>query len=236
MIRIKYQCQFGNNLFQYVFARQLADRFGYQLVDDLVDNPILTNTRNTPGIYYRTEPIMILDDCDRYPDSLSESTYIVDGYFQRKQFYENKELVKSYLNYINITPTNKHDICLHIRLNDYRHMNWVIHPDYYLNILEKEEFDKVYIITDSPRDPYLSVFNKYNPINISSDMKDDFYNLMGFDKVIMSNSTFAWWSMYLGSSSKIYTFKRWIEPHSYHIEKLYELDNAIPVISKYLYE
>jgi len=236
MIRIKYEGQFGNNLFQYIFARLIAEKFGYQLIDNLKYNPILTNTPNKQGLIYNTNYNIINDNYTEFPNSLQQSAYLIDGYFQRKQFYQDKELIKSYLNYTKIQTTNKNDICLHIRLGDYYGLNWVIHPDYYISILEKEEYDNIYLITDSPNDPYLKSLNRFNIKNISSDAASDFYNLMSFDKIIMSNSTFSWWSMFLGNSSKIYTFKRWIESHNYHINELYNLDNSIPMINKYLKE
>ena len=162
-------------------------------------------------------------------------------------FYKNdRELIKTFFNYdkSNIA-TNKKDIVMHVRLTDYVQAEWVIHQDYYLNILKNETYENIYLLTDEPNSSYFDAFKDYNIINISSDAKTDFYTLMSFDKVIMSNSSFSWWSMFLGNSSKIYTFKRWADNPKNHIKpqnnmscvsELYNLHNAIPIVEKFLGE
>ena len=67
---------------------------------------------------------------------------------------------------------------------------------------------------------YLSAFKRYNPIVISSGFSwppnqntiDDFKFLASFNKMILSNSTFAWWAAFFGSPQAVYTFRPWIGP------------------------
>jgi len=161
------------------------------------------------------------------------------------QFYINdRELIKTFFNYdkTNIA-TNTKDIIMHVRLTDYNTLKWTIHQDYYLNILKTETYEKIYLVTDESNSNYFDAFKDFNIINISSTAKEDFYKLMSFDKVIMSNSTFSWWAMFLGNSSKIYTFKNWITnpinnhplQATNHTDNMYDLPNSIPVIEKFLH-
>ena len=231
MIHIKYNGGFGNCLFQYTFARLIAIKFNYHLDTIFKFNNIINTTNYNGQLQYNTPKIVINNG---FPDDLEPALYMIDGFFQNYDYYKNnKTLIKSFF----VLDTskiaiNKKDICLHIRLTDYWNLNWVINPSYYLNILEQETFNKVYIITDDVNDPYLNNFKKYNPIIISESPKTDFYKLMEFDKIILSNSSFAWWAMFLGNSSKIYTFKRWVrhKPRiNDHLKDLAYLNNAIVI-------
>jgi hypothetical protein len=239
MIKIKYLGNFGNHLFQYAFARMLAEKFNYKLASDLPKNQILSTTECSTTQSFDTQPIILRDDFFKFPSDLKESTYLLDGYFQKFGFYKHKQdVIKNFFIYnrSNIA-TNKKDICLSVRLGDYKSYNWIIHPDYYKNILENENFEEIYLITDDPKNIYIrNLQRKYKIKNISANATNDFYNLMSFDKVILSNSTFAWWCMFLGGSSKVYTFKRWIEPISSQAENLSNLPNSIIVDEKYHHE
>jgi hypothetical protein len=77
----------------------------------------------------------------------------------------------------------------------------VLDPGYYIQILEKYAFSKVYINIYPNNDVYssyyLSYFLKYNPIILGKKTeKVDFFLPNKFNHVISSNSTFIWWSLF----------------------------------------
>lgn len=242
MIVIQYLGKFGNNLFQYAFGRLLAISFNYSLGSDLIENHVITAHDNVKGLSYSNDPTVISDinqPGNFFPSQLEERLYILYGYFQNIDYYRNRrKLVQSFFNYRK-PPVNKNDIVLHVRLGDYKYFGpkgIVIHPQYYLDVLKKEEFDKIYIVTDDPNDTdYFRHFRYFNPAIINSSVKDDFYFIMSFDKVIMSNSTFSWWATFLGDASTIYTFKPWIR-HCPHVNRLWDIQNALTVDGKFINE
>jgi len=235
MIKIKYKGRFGNNMFQYTFAKLLSEKYNNKLITDFKHN-IIKSTYNLKQDYLINQLLSnqtLINDNFDFNNFDKNKNYIVDGFFQNINYYINdRNLIKSFFDYdkskINI---NKKDIVLHIRLTDYYTHGYVIHPSFYLDILKNEEYDNIYIISDGKKtDPYFNYFKKYKYTNISSNMRNDFYKLMEFDKVILSNSSFSWWSMFLGNSSRIYTFKKWIRKEKRendHLKKLYNLPNSI---------
>jgi hypothetical protein len=76
--------------------------------------------------------------------------------------------------------------------------------EYYSNILDGEMFDRLFIITDCPRDPFLKLFDRYHPQIVSGDLMDDFNILRSAHRIVMSMSTFSWWGSFLSEAAKIY--------------------------------
>lgn len=232
MIRIKYNIgingSHGNKLFQYAFGRLLAEKSGFELVGDL-NSPLIKESKYTGKIMYATEPIIIND---RYckgknliPKKFEGKTYLLDGYFQNMEYFRNRELIKSFFEYEK--PLQFHDgiIVLHLRLKDYYKHKYILKPEYYTDILDKENFDKIFIVTDDPLDEnYLSHFNKYPHSIIHGEIKQDFLAIMSGKRIILSNSSFSWWAVYLGDYKQIWTYKKWIGKD--HIYKLWDFSNA----------
>ena len=60
-------------------------------------------------------------------------------------------------------------------------------------------------MTDDPKSNYHHFFKEYNPILLSNSDKEDFYLMTCFENIIMSQSSFSWWSAFFASdTSKIY--------------------------------
>ncbi len=232
MIKINYRGRLGNNLFQYAFSRLVADCFGYKLCSDLPPNPILRATPIKNGKIFITSPVIIKDGEGNYfPESLEERTYITDGYYQNIDYYKDKrDEVKSFFRYHIPEKINFDDIVIHVRLKDYKIFGdggTVIHPCYYIEALKKESFRKVYVVTDEPSDKeYFSFLAGYEHEFFSGSSLISFYFLMGFNRMVMGNSSFSWWAAFLGNPSKVYTFKPWIKYCS-HINKLWDVENAV---------
>ena len=232
----------GNRLFQYVFARLLAEDRGLQLVSDMYPNPILENIPPQKGRI--VNDVVKINDSDKkgsfWPDSKEQRGFIVEGYFQRGEYYRNKRpQLKSFFKLSPICYNdNKINIVAHIRLGDYKRFGKggvVISPQWYIDILEKENFEKLFIVTNEPEDrEYLKHFDRYNPIIYNDSAQNDFYFMMGFKKMIMSNSTFAWWAACLGRAEKVYSFKPWIK-HCVHVADLWDMEYMKPVDGEFAY-
>ncbi len=55
----------------------------------------------------------------------------------------------------------------------------------------------------------LEVLNSYNPVWVSKTIKEDFDFICQFDRIILSPSTFSWWSGVLSNSKEVYSYKHW---------------------------
>jgi hypothetical protein len=250
MLNVNYKGRFGNQMYIYTFARLIAEKFDYKFISNLPNSSILTPIHKTNGKTFEnnkkitiTDKFNIPGNYNGFPEYLEDASYYIDGYFHNIDYYkDNRDLIKSFFEYDKTNlNTNKEDIVLHIRLGDYCKLNWVVHPDYYLNILNKETFNNVYIITDEPTHSYLNYFKQYNPTIVSKSEKEDFYYLMSFDKMILSNSTFAYWAAFLSNPSTLYTFKRGVRYkqfalHEEHVNDAYNIPGCISINEQFLHE
>ena len=138
---------------------------------------------------------------------------ILSDYFQNYQYYKNhKSLIRSllyklYQRQLDEYPSPK-DVVAHYRGTD---IHLQVPPEYYIQILKNEEYDKFYIVTEDPNNPrvqYLrNSINSQKPnsaIIRSSSVVDDFLFLLHANRIIMSVSTFAWMSAWLSDARKIY--------------------------------
>lgn len=196
-ILIKWRNGFGNCLFQYVFARLLAEQYDMELV---------YHKENGRSCYKNPIEYGLLEDftseesdISRYIDIFKiSSTYgnylpffnldkekvgkmrLWVGYPSYIQgLIEDYRIYAPYVDRINSwfpTPQqkNKKDIVFHIRLGD----NWnsssatnggVIPPEYYLKAAELCEYEKLYIVTDDSNDRYHESFSHLNPIFLPND-------------------------------------------------------------------
>lgn len=110
------------------------------------------------------------------------------------------------------------DIVLHLRSGDLVNFmapntpyNSFIDFNYYDQILSMLQFNRLYIVTESnsflPRfaNIFLQPFCKYKPIYVNNpELMVDFNFIRLFDRIILSQSSFAFWSSYLSNAKYIY--------------------------------
>lgn len=214
MVDVKFDGRFGNNLFQYTYARLFAIKNNLALISNLPPNDIISTAEYIGGEFHTTPIINIKEDYNDINwsfinDSNIKGCYYFEGFFQRYSFYENDlELIKTFFNYEHVDVDNYDDVVIHLRLTDYKIVNggYVTLPqEYYFNLLEKLKFKKLYIVTDDPNDSYITPFiNKYDCEIISQSAKHDFYFMMRFNTIIAANSTFSWWAAFLSKAKNKY--------------------------------
>ena len=258
--QIIYKGRCGNKIFQYVSARIFSEKNNINLLTDL-DCDLFKTTSHK---YFTEKPIkksITLNNSSFIEDELrffgDDCEYIFDDYFQNCVYINNNyDLVKSFFDLPSFEK-NTEDIVLNVRLDDKVHCNnlhnpesWdnaeIVHPNYYKKILEKEKFNKVYIVVDNIKydweKKYMSHFDIYNPIIVSNTPKDDFNFIRSFDKIITSISTFSFWSAFLSDANKIYTFKsagffgKNLRVHGNHVKDLWNIRNkSIPIDEKFYF-
>jgi hypothetical protein len=234
MITFSNGGRLGNQLFQYVSARLLAEKIGFYLGTAYNGSDTLTTTIHKSGKCFENNPIAITEtkDIDNIFDRDYEARhYHLIGYWQNADYYlPYRNEIINYFNEKALEKTNKKDIVIHVRLGDYKQFGQfgnVLHPDYYLDILKKEDYENLFIVTDEIDEEYFSNFEYLCPIYVNESEKSDFWFLTGFDRIIISNSTFAWWAAFLSNASKIYTPSCWIRNCNDLTQNLTKIQNGI---------
>ena len=214
MVKVDLYGRAGNQMFQFSYARLVALKNHLNLVTEwpaggLVEATTPAEGRGVIGVYRD------IHDGEELPENIDYPVYL-HGYFQDVNVFNiYKKEIKSFWKPEPIKAINHDDIVIHLRLTDYwsQRVNSVIRPDWYQMILSKERYNKLYIVVEPhcTNEKYLSNFKHYSPTIVSGTPKSDFNFLRSFDRIVCSNSTFAWWAAYLSEASKIYTFKRWMK-------------------------
>ena len=193
--------QFGNQLFQYAFARSYAEIVGAQLeVPDWIGRHVFKGLADDP-YPSRTLPITQVDE---FQWGITDIDLL--GYYQHPAALKivKKESVKKWFQfkdaYLSAAPTLP--LCAHLRRGDY-----IIHEKVfaivselsYLRACEKFGFDDRSIT-------WVSTEHRNAPLDmgITESMLYDFILLMKCKVFLRSNSTFSWWAGELGDS-KVYS-------------------------------
>ena len=208
----------GNRLFQYCWARQIAEHKGFYFKV----NPILgfAETYNDiPGIKFFENELITPEatqtfDMEQIYNHLGK--VIICGYSQRYEYYSNnKQNIKKWLkiedeNLYEI-PTED-DIVVNVRLGDYVNLGWDLPIAYYEEMLNSEKYKNAYIICDEPQNPKLNKLVSMGCIikdNTQYEDKKyiaDFIFVKNAKKVIIANSTFSWWAAFLGEGKVYYPY------------------------------
>lgn len=231
-VSITYKGRFGNTIFQYVTARLFAEKFGEYLLTSFPYPTILRPTRLRAGeVFLRAWISSLFLEKRLIQDSESVSPferydgrkhYLFHGYFQDSRLYnQNSKAVKRMFSLPPMYKQNYSDIVMHCRLGDFYHDDYlaerhnnrseIIHPQWYVDLLQAEKFQRVHIVLYDHKTPvkyvkkYLSYFEQFDPLVYRQRRAGvDFHFLRSFDRIICSNSTFSWWAAFLSQASVIY--------------------------------
>ena len=200
--------RFGNQFFQYVFLRLMADKWGWQYACPAWEGQKLFSLADPPV----SQPGQLIED---YSTQLSESiianfqiprgttSFTVDiaGYFQFHTSYyrPHREKIQQWftIKFPPALPFASMDIiAIHLRRGDYCHSTsgyaFVPPNEWYLRWLEgiwnTWEKPVLYIATDDVT--AAQDFRKYDPIT-TSDFEWDFYAMTQARALAISNSTFS---------------------------------------------
>lgn len=200
----------GNALFQYCWAREIAERKKYKFIPypisgfpetykTIEGKEITDNILVTPG----ATQMFNMDQIYQH-----DGRVIVYGYSQRYEYYVHfKQKIKQWLyieNEDSYEKPNSEDLIINVRLGDYVPLGWDLPMSYYLDILKTETYHNAIIITDEPTHPSLQILKSHGcVIKDNSHLGDnkfigDFVYVKHAKKTIIANSTFSWWATFLG--------------------------------------
>jgi hypothetical protein len=208
---IEYRGRFGNKMFLYACARLFATKHGLAL-ETHWDDPILNANPCPAGNRFMEPEIRVTDQNvkDIFANPRLNAKYIFCDYFQIPELYcSNRDTIRSFFR-LSPVETNSQDLLINVRLGDYKELGWVIHPEWYLKIIDQISYRKLYITTDEPDSIYFKAFKNVPHEFMNGTPKEQFDFIRSFNQIVMSNSTFCWWAAFLSDAAKIYVFKRWI--------------------------
>lgn len=210
MVEVIYDGNLGNKLFQYCFGRILAEKLGYKLFAKPIEG--------FPGTYKevngQVHPAGLAltlrgqkPDLTFVNDTTVKYHILLTGYFQRYEYYEHyAQGIKTWLAIEdNISSdVGVNDVVLGIRRgNDYipRHG---LPISYYEDALSSMQYDRVFICTNEPSDPFVRHLQKKYSAKVRSPRAlDNLIFIKKFKKIVISNSTFLWWAVFLSDAQEI---------------------------------
>ena len=175
----------------------------------------------TPGFIVESD----VDGFDSLCDSINQTkSCIIDGYWQRSDIHSGviQEISESIYQFqpknalsINMQELAKNAIAVHIRLDDYQlPENKIIfkemQTDYFINAIShfkaQNQKQRVVIFSDSPENvfkvhPALSRLDCLFAKDFCKNHIEEFLWMKDFNQVVISNSTFSYWSSTLADES-----------------------------------
>lgn len=219
MITFSYIGGIGNMLFQYAYARLLAETNGFQLRAVPPPTDLVNVTACKEGVVHETPVVSIDEDagCLLGKTPLSPGHYHLNGFFQHGDWYVPYiDRIRGFMSPAKaIGSVNTDDIVLHLRLGDYPFSKW-ISPKWYYDVLKSQKFRKLYVVTADPQARYINALKEWSPEIVP--IKDDNWDfLRSFSRVIISNSTYCWWAVFFGKAQQAFSFKRWMEHPNFQL-------------------
>jgi hypothetical protein len=217
----KYYCRLGNQLFQYAFARILAEHFGYAM-----EVPPLLNLTNKLEGKRIESPVEIVKESGvrlEIPINsnavLSNTTprkIVLDGYFQQASIYEpHRDKIREWFKE-SLPPIESNSFVVHLRFGDYEKLGWTLPVSYYAEAAKRAQTvigdTPCYIVTDDVRSltPYISAMECLSPIvKAHEDAITSLRRIIGAKYIICANSSFSWWGAFLSNAKKIWMPHNW---------------------------
>lgn len=215
----------GNKLFIYGIARLVSDKLNCNLI--LPENPLIR--RELFHLGYQNDRFPFYSITDRQTFSGKTKTlddsdlkhygnldnFLTDyhnvpiqiiGYYSKYEYVRlyRTELKEIYNNIIK-PKRNNNDLVIMLR-DSTQDARFILPDEYYIDILEKETFDTLYVSFDHcyKHNSLFQKLRKYNPIYLESNIITLFKEITSFNKIIASQGTFSFWACFLSDANVIY--------------------------------
>jgi|TARA_Y100000310_G_C20690751_1_gene822049 hypothetical protein len=143
---------------------------------------------------------------DEFQKTINSKYIVLAGYWQRLNIY-NENAINQFRNFLfsNIELNHSKKLCVHIRGGDFIKFNKSLQKSYYRNALAQVKDcgaptiftnDKIFsgaLLADLTRHNFLENGNS----------KEDFLNMISFNQMICSNSTFSIWAGLISLAERI---------------------------------
>jgi hypothetical protein len=199
-------------MFEYALGRYLAEKKGYELIADPL--PFASTKDRISGAHYE-EPQEEWEghffDLDKVLQDTSKRSIVLSGYFQQSWIYMSfwEQILAWYRPAVEIPPklseVDNNDLLIYVRLGDYLTSNLALSYQFYETAIEMAAPRRIYLVTEEPGHSFLDGFKRYAPyIFGGQDLISDMFAMRPFNQLVISCSTFSWWSAMLSQARKIY--------------------------------
>jgi hypothetical protein len=216
----------GNKLFIYSCCRIISNLMKYNLI--CPENALIRREKNYSGTYdnevFPFGSIMGRDEIDLPIKTITDNDIKILGSIENLlnhypnhsfisySYYSKYEYIKPYMGmvremYSSLIKEKRNDNSIVLMLRNSRDDGrFVLPDDYYINILEKENFDNVYVSLDHihMHGTILKKLEKYNPTLIDGSILDVFKEITSFNTIVGAQGTFSFWACLLSNANKIY--------------------------------
>ena len=228
MVIVRMQGRIGNNLFQYAFARLIAEQLGLALevvppdtnsADALqtlfsqfadapwsiegqrLDAPVERHLHGRDGFDGH-----VLDMAALLSDPTPRRVEL-RGMFERYEYYQPfKEQIRGWFE---IEPLacgheiGNDDLVVHVRRGDYVALGRALDLSIYDQMLEGLRWRRLFLVGDQLDALVLRHFRRFEPIVVHNDPVSDFRFLLNFSQIVGSQSTFCWWAAFLSPAHTV---------------------------------
>jgi hypothetical protein len=128
------------------------------------------------------------------------------GFFQRVEYlYPYLERIRHWLDIKGVSPFLKpcrDNVIFNIRRGvDFGALGWTIDSSYYRRALARiRNIGKVYLFGSGLGDEVADVFKEYGVVIVGGSPLEQFAFMRSFNRMVLSNSTFAWWAALLSNA------------------------------------
>tara|TARA_R110000824_G_scaffold401421_2_gene612086 strand:- start:8530 stop:9453 length:924 start_codon:yes stop_codon:yes gene_type:complete len=154
-VTVNFTIGFGNNIFQYVFARTLAEKNNMVLNHRGLPQLSIAPEHNKPNRNLKT----ILVDDNNYKkilfrDDVCNHNVVINGYFEDyKIIKKNLDVIREW--FPKVKKTNTKDVVLHLRLQNRliqeSHNKNHISAESYKSVIEQFDYERLHIVTDAEK-------------------------------------------------------------------------------------
>ncbi len=212
MVAVEIKGGLGNQLFQYAYGVNLADRNKTTLALDIswytkhFDREFLLNyffdVRHSPYskimklFRRRSEKTFTFEE---RLFMLPNNVY-VSGYFQSPLYFspDVMDICEAIRHKLNFDAGLPGWTAVHVRVGDFKTnpINYVLPKSYYEKAFQELNPKGIYVVTDDiyhAKNMFRGMFKEDNMMITSGNPVIDLSRISAFDSVVMANSTFSWW-------------------------------------------
>ena len=211
MINIHPKGRLGNQMFQYCLARIIAEQLDYATDMELP----FENAKILKGKIVKAPVEQLVGheiDLKGILSNTKDRRIYLNGYFQRVEYYKQykNEIQKWFEITENYRKPSENDLVIHVRGGDLynkgantQHVPCPV--SYYREIIEKTDYDKLYIVTEKADDMIAqSIRERYYAEIISQSVLEDYYFMFHSTRLVLSVCTIAWWAGWLGNAKEVH--------------------------------
>ncbi len=195
-------------------GRLLAEKLGLQLLAQPIPGFVGTHSEVAGAVINGDKCHLAgADPLPNWPDLgaiAGKRLELGPGFVHYRYFLNDRDKIREWLWQVPRLSVDPEDVLVNVRLGDFlpgraSPLGLVLHQSYYLYLLERLKFKRLYLMTDDPGDhPYLKHFSRFSPVLIKGSGAEHFFTALAFKRIIMSNSTFCWWFSFLSRAAEIY--------------------------------